>query len=267
MGSYTRTDVLVALVFVALLIFSAMIIISVDNRPVNDTALQYTFEIIATYPHDEKAFTEGLAFDNGVLYESTGLYGSSTLRRVQLETGEALQVHALQNEFFGEGIAIVDNKIIQLTWRSHVGFVYNENDFQVLREFNYSTEGWGITSDGNELIMSDGTSNLYLLDPSTFEKIGQVQVHGSDPVININELEYVNGKVYANIWNTRKIAIINLQDGRVEGWIDLTGLPGSRNEDPNSVLNGIAYDAELDRLFVTGKMWAWLYEIKPIREG
>jgi len=259
--------VLVALILLALLIFSVVIIVSVNDRPVNETALKYTYEVIRTYPHDEKAFTEGLAFDDGVLYESTGLYGNSTLRRVQLETGKTLQVHALQNQFFGEGITIVDDKIIQLTWQSNVGFVYNENDFQVLREFNYSTEGWGITNDGNQLIMSDGTANLYLLNPRTFEKIGQIQVHDSDPVTNLNELEYVNGKVYANIWKTRKIAIINLQDGRVEGWIDLTGLHGSQDGDPNSVLNGIAYDAKLDRLFVTGKMWPWLYEIKPIPAG
>jgi glutamine cyclotransferase len=241
-----------------------VIVVSVNNSPVNDTTLVYTYEIIKTYPHDEKAFTEGLAFDNGVLYESTGLYGNSTLRRVQLETGKTLQVYALQNQFFGEGITIVDNRIIQLTWQSHVGFVYDKNTFDVLQEYNYSTEGWGITNDGNQLIMSDGTANLILLDPRTFEKIGQVQVHSSDPVTNLNELEYVNGKVYANIWKTRKIAIINLQNGRVEGWIDLTGLPGSQDGDPNSVLNGIAYDAVLDRLFVTGKMWPWLYEIKPI---
>lgn len=259
-----RTGVLVALIFMALLIFSVVIIVSVNDRPVNDTALQYVYEIIKTYPHDIKAFTEGLAFDNDVLYESTGLYGNSTLRRVQLETGKTLQVHALQNQFFGEGITIVDNKIIQLTWQSHVGFVYDKNTFEMLQEYNYSTEGWGITCDGNQLIMSDGTANLYLLDPTTFERIGQVQVHSSAPVTNLNELEYVNGKVYANIWKTRKIAIINLQDGRVEGWIDLTGLPGSQDGDPNSVLNGIAYDAKLDRLFVTGKMWPWLYEIKPI---
>ena len=250
-----------------LLIFGVVIVVSVKNSPVNDTALLYTYEIIKTYPHDEKAFTEGLAFDNGVLYESTGLYGNSTLRRVQLETGKTLQVQALQNQFFGEGITIADNRIIQLTWQSHVGFVYDKNTFEVLQEFNYSTEGWGITYDGNQLIMSDGTANLVLLDPRTFEKIGQVQVHSSDPVTNLNELEYVNGKVYANIWKTRKIAIINLQDGRVEGWIDLTGLPGSQDGDPNKVLNGIAYDSKLDRLFVTGKMWPWLYEIKPIPAG
>jgi glutaminyl-peptide cyclotransferase len=255
---------LTALIFLALLIVGVVIVVSVNNSPVNDATLLYTYEIIKTYPHDEKAFTEGLAFDNGVLYESTGLYGNSTLRRVQLETGKTQQVYALQNQFFAEGITIVDNRIIQLTWQSHVGFVYDKNTFDVLQEYNYSTEGWGITNDGNQLIMSDGTANLILLDPRTFEKIGQVQVHSSDPVTNLNELEYVNGKVYANIWKTRKIAIINLQNGRVEGWIDLTGLPGSQDGDPNSVLNGIAYDAVLDRLFVTGKMWPWLYEIKPI---
>lgn len=255
---------LLALFFIALLVSSVPIIISLNKGPSNNATLQYGYEIINTYPHDANSFTEGLVFDNGVLYESTGIYGDSTLRRVQLETGQILLVHALQNQFFGEGITIQGNRIIQLTWQSHVGFVYDENSFEVLQAFNYSTEGWGITTDGNQLIMSDGTANLYFLNPSTFERIGQIQVHESGPVTNLNELEYVNGKVYANVWKTQKIAMINPQDGQVQGWIDLTGLRSSQNGNPDSVLNGIAYDPQQDRLFVTGKMWPWLYEIKPI---
>ena len=250
--------------FTALLISSVPIIIILNKEPSNNATLQYTYEIMNTYPHDASSFTEGLVFDNGFLYESTGIYGSSTLRRVQLETGQILLVHALQNQFFGEGITILDNRIVQLTWQSHVGFVYDKNTFDVLQEFNYSTEGWGITTDGSRLIMSDGTANLYFLNPLTFERIGQVQVHDSGPVTNLNELEYVNGKVYANVWKTQTIAIINPEDGQVQGWIDLTGLPGAKNGNPESVLNGIAYDSKQDRLFVTGKMWPWLYEIKPV---
>jgi glutamine cyclotransferase len=224
----------------------------------------YTYSIVNTYHHDENAFTEGLVYENDSLYESTGLYGNSTLRRVNLETGEPLQLYTLPDEYFGEGITIFDDKIIQLTWREHKGFVYDRRSFDLLQEFNYSTEGWGITCDGTRLIMSDGTANLYFLDPATFEKVGQVEVHDTAPVTQINELEYINGKVYANIWMKEKIAIINPQTGQVEGWIDLSGIQDRQNQDADKVLNGIAYDAEGDRLFVTGKMWPHLFEIKLI---
>ncbi|MCJ7656520.1 MAG: glutaminyl-peptide cyclotransferase, partial [Candidatus Atribacteria bacterium] len=161
----------------------------------------YTYQVKNTYPHDQSAFTEGLVFEEGVLYEGTGLYGYSNLRRVELETGKILQIRELPNRYFGEGIAMYKNKIIQLTWKSHLGFVYDKSNFELLQEFNYPTEGWGITYDGNYLIMSDGTSTLHFIDPETFEEISRIEVYENDiPVTKINELEYVQGEIFANIW-------------------------------------------------------------------
>jgi glutaminyl-peptide cyclotransferase len=163
---------------------------------------------------------------------------------------------------FGEGIAFVNNTIIQLTWQSHIGFIYDKTTFALLGNFTYPTEGWGLTFDGEQLIMSDGSDNLYFLNPTTFQRIGQIQVHdGNTTVVNINELEYINGDVYANIWQTNTIAIINPETGQVKAWIDLTGLPGENNSNPEAVLNGIAYDQKNGRLFVTGKDWPNLYQI------
>lgn len=224
--------------------------------------IHYTYSIVNTYPHNENAYTQGLVYDNGSLYEGTGLYGESTLRRVKLETGEVLQLYMLADMYFGEGIAIFDGKIVQLTWLENKGFIYDKYSFELLEEFSYSTEGWGITYDGNRLIISDGTANLYFLDPETFETVGQVEVHETSPVTKINELEYIKGKVYANIYREEKIAIINPQTGQVEGWIDMSGIQDEEKQDVDDVLNGIAYDAIGDRLFVTGKRWAHLFEIK-----
>ena len=250
---------------VILVVAVALVIGSVILVLLNDRS---TYEVVKVYPHDQNAFTQGLVIEKGVLYESTGLYGNSTLRRVNLETGNVLQSYALPTEFFGEGITVFGDRIIQLTWQSHKGFVYDKHSFDLLQEFSYPTEGWGITNDGSQLIMSDGTANLYFLDPETFQKVGQVEVRdGNASVTNLNELEYINGEVYANIWPTNKIAIINPQTGQVKAWIDLTGIYTQENNDPNSVLNGIAYDAESDSLFVTGKMWSQLFEIKSIALG
>jgi len=229
----------------------------------------YSYNVVNTYPHDRSAFTQGLVFEDGVLYEGTGLNGRSTLRRVELETGEVLQIHELPAQFFGEGVTVYGNDIIQLTWRSHVGFVYDRDSFELLQEFNYSTQGWGITHDGERLIMSDGTATLYFLDPATFEEIGRVGVYDNDGSVNrLNELEYVQGEIYANVWQTNCIARIDPQTGQVVGWIELNGLltPEDRGE-PVDVLNGIAYDAENARLFVTGKLWPKLFEIELISAG
>jgi len=235
---------------------STILIVLLTGKPANYT-------IVNRYHHDENAYTQGLVYDDGSLYESTGGYGYSTLRLVKLETGEVLQHYALPDGYFGEGIAIFDDKIIQLTWLDNKGFVYDKHSFELLQEFSYPTQGWGITYDGNRLIMSDGTANLYFLDPQTFEKVGQVQVlHETVPVTHINELEYIEGKIYANIWKEEKIAIINPQTGQVEGWIDLSGIQDVENQDSDNVLNGIAYDSREGRLFVTGKMWPYLFEIK-----
>lgn len=226
----------------------------------------FTVRVINAYPHDRSAFTQGLVFDRGVLYEGTGLYGRSTLRRLELTTGEVLQLRKLPDHLFGEGIAAFGERIIQLTWRAGIGFVYDKNSFELLGEFRYPTEGWGITHDGERLIMSDGSSTLRFLDPGTFEQIGQLEVRDQDgPVGRLNELEYVKGEIYANVWQTERIARIAPDTGEVIGWIDLAGIlkPEDRIE-PVDVLNGIAYDAEDDRLFVTGKLWPWLFEIEPV---
>ena len=248
----------IVIVTVALVI-SAVILVLLNYKPV---PLNYTYDVVNVYPLDPNAFTQGLVIEKGVLYEGTGLWSKSTLRRVKLETGEVTQLYSLPSDFFGEGITVFEDKIIQLTWRSKTGFVYDKHSFDLLREFSYTTEGWGITNDGTQLIMSDGTATLYFLDPETFEKVGQVEVHDNGPVTNLNELEYINGEVYANIWREDKIAIINPKTGQVKGWIDLTGIYTQEVSDSNDVLNGIAYDAEGDRLFVTGKMWSQLFQIE-----
>lgn len=248
------------------LVLSAILLFFLSGNSANPP-LRYTYDIVNIYPHDESAFTQGLVFDEGYLYESTGLYNHSTLRRVELEAGETLQVYDLPTKYFGEGITIFDDKIIQLTWKSNTGFVYDKHSFELLREFSYPTEGWGITHDGSKLIMSDGTATLYFLDPVTFEGVGQIQVHDNEPVTELNELEYIQGELYANIWKEEKIAIINPQTGQVKAWIDLSGIEESESEDVSNVLNGIAYDAEENRLFVTGKRWAHIFEIRPVSSG
>jgi len=228
----------------------------------------YNYKVVNTYPHDRSAFTEGLVFEDGLLYEGTGLYGNSTLRRVKLETGEILQICKLPPQFFGEGVTIYGNKIIQLTWQSHIGFVYNKYSFKLLQEFNYPDEGWGITHDGKHLIMSDGTATLHFLDPETFVEIYQIEVTANDiPVTGINELEYIQGEIYTNIWQTELIARIDPLTGQVVGWIDLKGILSPENHSETvDVLNGIAYDAKNERLFVTGKFWPKLFEIELIKK-
>lgn len=229
----------------------------------------YTYVIVNTYPHDRDAFTQGLVFEGGFLYEGTGLYGYSTLRRVDLETGAVLQVRELSAQFFGEGITIYGDRIIQLTWQSNIGFVWNKNTFELLQEFSYPTEGWGITHDGKRLIMSDGTSTLYFLDPQSFEEVGRLEVFDNDgPVTRLNELEYIKGEIYANVWQTDRIARISPRTGQVVGWVDLQGLLTEEDRlEYVDVLNGIAYDSENGRLFVTGKLWPKLFEIELVPTG
>lgn len=225
---------------------------------------EYTFKVVNSFPHDPAAFTQGLVYRDGFLYEGTGLNGRSQLRKVRLETGEVVQHAGLDREFFGEGIAIVENKVFQLTWQSHVGFVYNLADFKLLRQFSYPGEGWGLTSHGNELFMSDGSAQIRLLDATTFKEKRRFTIRdGATPIDQLNELEYVEGELFANIWQTDRIARISPVSGKVVGWIDLTGLLSSvfrRRED--AVLNGIAYDAAHKRLFVTGKLWPKIFEIQ-----
>jgi glutamine cyclotransferase len=248
----------------AVIIFSAAALVLVIDSPVYSETIYYTYNVVNVYTHNENAFTQGLIFEEGIIYESTGHYGQSTLCSVELETGNIIKFHALPAQFFGEGITLFEDKIIQLTWRSEKGFVYDKNSFDLLQEFTYPTEGWGITCDGSRLIMSDGTATLYFLDPETFQTIGQVEVYDEEPVAGLNELEYIHGMVYANIWKKDKIAIINPQTGQVTGWIELEGINDTENQNISNVLNGIAYNAEEDRLFVTGKMWSKLYEIELV---
>jgi glutaminyl-peptide cyclotransferase len=224
------------------------------------------FEIVQRWPHDPHAFTEGLVYRDGKLYESTGLNGQSNFRQVELETGAVLRRRDLDQQYFGEGIALFSGRIFQLTWRSRVGFIYDAATFQPVGQFSFTGEGWGMTDDGTSLIMSDGTSTLRFLDPATLavQRTLKVTADGRE-VPQLNELEYVKGEIYANVWRTDLIARIDPATGRVNGWIDLTGLlaPSERSGDED-VLNGIAYDAATDRLWVTGKFWPRLFQIRVV---
>jgi glutamine cyclotransferase len=226
----------------------------------------YGYRVVNRYPHDPNGFTQGLVFVDGFLFVGTGLRGRSSLRKVDLITGRILQYRNLPAHFFGEGITVYHDKLIQLTWRAHQGFVYDKDTFQLLGTFHYPTEGWGITHDGEHLIMSDGTSILYFLDPDTYKEKRRIEVLDSKgPVSNLNELEYVQGLILANIWKTDLIAQISPDTGEVVGWIDLRDLLGPEDRVQRlDVLNGIAYDQRNDRLFVTGKLWPRLFEIKLI---
>jgi glutamine cyclotransferase len=227
---------------------------------------EYTFKIVRDYPHAPAAFTQGFVYRDGFLYEGTGLNGQSQLRKVRLETGEVVEHVDLSSEYFGEGIAIVKNQVIQLTWQSHTGFVYGLADFKLLRQFSYPGEGWGLTSRGNELFMSDGTDEIRVLDATTLKEKRRFTVrYGAAPIDQLNELEFVEGELFANIWQTDRIARISPQSGKVVGWIDLTGLlsPIYRRQE-GAVLNGIAYDSTHKRLFVTGKLWPKIFEIQLV---
>ncbi len=229
----------------------------------------YGYRVVHTYPHDRAAFTEGLFYLDGFLYESTGLEGRSSIRKEKLETGEVLQSRTVPPQYFGEGIVAWKDRLIELTWQSHVGFVYDLGTLAPFAEFQYPGEGWALTRDDHRLIMSDGTSELRFLDPETLKEIGRVRVtDDGHPVDQLNELEYVKGEVYANIWQTNRIARIDPTTGKVLGWIDLSGLLSDtdRSAAPVDVLNGIAYDPKGDRLFVTGKLWPKLFEIKLVRK-
>lgn len=223
------------------------------------------YEIIHAYPHDANAFTQGLVFVDGHLYESTGRQGQSSLRMVDPATGWVLKEYDLPKQYFGEGLTDWGDTLVQLTWTSGIAFVYDRSTFTVRQTFHYTGEGWGLTHDSNSLLLSDGSATLRFLDPKSFREIRKLKVHDENnrPVADLNELEYVRGEIYANIWHLDRIARISPRTGRVLGWIDLSGLlkPGDAS-DEEAVLNGIAYDAKSDRLFVTGKLWPKLFEIK-----
>ena len=221
-------------------------------------------EVVNAWPHDTMAFTQGLAFKNNTLYESTGRNGFSSLRIVDLNTGKIQKKVDVPDPYFAEGITVLNGKVFQLTWLNQKGFIYDQNTFQLHGVFKYDSEGWGLTNDGNSLIMSDGTNTLRFLDPRTFQVKGAIRIYrNNSPLMNLNELEYIKGEIYANIWPSDHIVRIDPKTGRMNGWIDLTGLrPATTRKDKQAVLNGIAYDEQRDRLFVTGKLWPMLFEIR-----
>lgn len=223
----------------------------------------YSYQVLSTYPHDPQAFTQGLVYHDGFLYESTGLVDRSSLRKVALETGQVLTKVNVPSPYFAEGLAIFADRAIQLTWQHHIAFVYQLSSFQPLENFSYPTEGWGLTDDGHMLIMSDGTDVIRFLDPQTFQVRRTIAVRdGTTPVIRLNELEYIDGEIFANVWLTDKILRVSPLTGKVNSTIDLTGLLTPAERSSADVLNGIAYDAATKRIFVTGKLWPKLFEVK-----
>jgi glutamine cyclotransferase len=224
------------------------------------------FEVVAAYPHDANAFTQGLAIHDGKLYEGTGQYGASTIRRVDLKSGRPEKQRALNQRYFGEGIAILDELLYQLTWQNGVVVVYDLETFEVERTMQYDGEGWGLTHDGQELIMSDGSATIRFRDPATFAVTREIEVRADDvPLPRLNELEYIDGEIWANIWYDDRIARISPANGAVLGFVDLSTLYPQNARGSEAVLNGIAYDAAAKRLFVTGKNWPQLYEIRVVR--
>jgi glutamine cyclotransferase len=220
-------------------------------------------KLVRAYPHDPHAFTQGLEYYGGYLYESTGIAGQSTLRKVALETGEVIQKVSLPSQYFGEGLTIFHGKIYQLTWLSKKGFVYDLRSFRQVGEFPYDTEGWGLTHDDKSLIMSDGTNKIRYIDPVSFGVTRTIELYaGGEGVVNLNELEYVKGEIFANIWHSPRIARVDARSGQVLAWINLTSIVSKEQHGDEAVLNGIAYDKAGDRLFVTGKNWSKLFEIK-----
>ena len=236
-----------------------------SSSPESSTPPAYTYTIINTYLHDPNAYTQGLVFQDSIFYESTGLYGASNIRKVTPTTGAILTQQNIASTFFGEGITIFGERLYQLTWKSGICFVYNKDTFEQLTQFSYPTEGWGLTHDGKRLIMSDGTSTIYFRNPDSFEEMGRIEVTNNNSPLNyLNELEYIKGQIFANIYQTDWIARIDPTTGKVTGWINLSGLltATDRQQYRVDVLNGIAYDILTDRLFITGKRWPKLFEIK-----
>ena len=242
------------------------IFVTSDVKPV-----KYTYQIVATYPHNVAHFTQGLEFHDNELFEGTGQEGSSAIYRLNLKTGHVEKEYKLENQYFGEGITILNNKIFQLTYKNDIGFVYDLNTFKIINTWKYkSKEGWGLTNDGNSLIMSDGTENIYFIHPENYKEIRRLQVCNEYNVMkNLNELEYIKGEIWANIWTTDNLVIIDPKTGKITGEVDLSGLNGSilqNQKEEIDVLNGIAWNPVTDKIYVTGKLWPKLFEIKLIRK-
>jgi glutamine cyclotransferase len=224
---------------------------------------RYTARVVKTFPHDTSAFTQGLEFHGGWLYESTGMVGQSGIRKVTLENGKILQQLRVGAPFFGEGITIIDGQLIQLTWQHQTGFIYKFPELQFVKQFSYTGEGWGLTNDGKQIYMSDGTAQIRVWDPKTLKEVRRITVQdGTRQIAALNELEWVRGEIWANVWQTDQIVRIAPATGKVLGWIDLSSLPRDRNV--ADVLNGIAYDSVTKRLIVTGKLWSSIYQIEVV---
>ncbi len=247
----------------------ALVVLASGSSAVQRKTPLYGYQVVHVYPHDHSAFTQGLEYRGGFLYEGTGLNGRSSVRKVDLATGKVLQQINVERQYFGEGITLLDQRLIELTWQAQRGFIYDLATFRRVGTFDYPGEGWGLTHDSRQVYMSDGSARIRCWNPMTLQEIRRINVHdGTTQIDQLNELEYVRGEIYANVWQTNRIARINPADGRVVGWIDLTGLlsAGEASEGAD-VLNGIAYDSLGDRLFVTGKLWPKLYEIKLVRKS
>jgi glutamine cyclotransferase len=262
----TRASILLS--FVAL-VAAALLVVAPAPTPVraqNGTyppELRTTYDVVGSAPHDPKAFLQGLVWYDGGFYESDGLFGESSLRRVAYPSGEVVKKIDVPREHFAEGLAMVGDKLIQLTWRSQKGFIYDRDSFNLLGEFPYTTEGWGLTYDGTSLIMSDGSASLFFLDPDSYQVTRTVPVTmGGRPVPELNELEWIKGEVWANVWMTDMIVRIDPSSGQVVGVLDMTGLLPTPRQDEDDVLNGIAYDADGDHTYVSGKRWPLLFEIR-----
>src|SRR5689334_88534 len=241
---------------------------SARRQPAAANLPMHGYQIVRVYPHDPSAFTQGLQYLDGVFYEGTGLNGRSSIRRVELETGKVLQRRDVPSQHFGEGITVFKSDLVELTWQTHVAFVYDRTSFEPKKQFSYPGEGWGLTHDGTSLIMSDGSDELRYLDPATFAEKRRLKVTAAGaPLRNLNELEYVKGEIFANIWQTDYVVRIAPASGRVTAYIDLRGLLTPAERANTDVLNGIAYDEGRDRLFVTGKLWPKLFEIKIVEKG
>jgi len=227
----------------------------------------YSYRVVNAYPHDKKAYTQGLLYYGGYFFESTGVEGQSSLRKVEIETGEVLKIHRLERKFFGEGLVVFNGRLYQLTWKHNVGFVYDIDSFEEIKRVHYTTQGWGLTSNGEELIMSDGTNKLYFLEPDYFTVQSTIEVYDNEnPVWQLNELEYINGEIWANIYTTDRIARIDPYTGKVLAYIDLSGILSPGDKHPElAEMNGIAWDEENERLFITGKNWPRLFEIETVR--
>ena len=247
-----------------------LLVLLLGAAPARAAVPVFGYEIVHTYPHDPHAFTEGLFYLNGFLYESTGLEHQSSIRKVKLETGEVVQKIDVPPQYFGEGIVNWKRQLVALTWKTQIGFVHDLATLKVERTFSYKGEGWALTQDGKRLIMSDGTPELRFLDPGTLQETGRLKVtYEGEPIHNVNELEWVKGRIYANVWQTNVVIIIDPASGEITGVVNLTGLlsPSDPLSGPDSVLNGIAYDAAHDRLFVTGKNWPKLFEVRVLPAG